>query len=199
MNIYYNAATKAEMTDEYNWVYTSAANGGSGICENNPLSTCIAPLDPVTGFDSYIVPFEARVLLQHMVSNSPRSHYAHWSNLAEDRILYPVLDQAIAKYKTVFNTNSPIVNASMTVLGNELLNQTTWPSKKGAVTAYVQGGQLRITVSSGTSTITTPVTVPGAASGGSLVSYGGGRTGWTNTVWLIGQTYNLPSSVAYTR
>ena len=69
------------------------------MCENNPLSTCIAPLDTNTGFDSYIVPLEARMMLLHIVSNSPRSHYAHQSNLAEDRILYPVLDQTLAKYK----------------------------------------------------------------------------------------------------
>ena len=52
MNIYYNVGTKSEMADEYNWIYTSVANGGSGICENNPLSTCIAPLNTTTGFDS---------------------------------------------------------------------------------------------------------------------------------------------------
>jgi hypothetical protein len=199
MNIYYNVGTKAEMADEYNWVYTSRANGGSGLCEDNPLSTCIAPLDLNTGFDSYIVPYEARMLLLHTVQNSPRSHYAHQSNLAEDRILYPVLDQALAKYRAVFNTNTPVVNASLTELGNEMTNQDAWKSNKSRITAYVQSGQLRVTLSSGTSAITTPITVPGAASGGSLGAYGGNRTGWSTTPWLIGQTYNLPSTVAYPR
>ena len=30
--------------DEYDWIYSSTANGGSGPCENNPSSTCIATL-----------------------------------------------------------------------------------------------------------------------------------------------------------
>lgn len=199
MNIYYNVGTKAEMADEYNWVYTSRANGGSGLCEDNPLSTCITPLNINTGFDTYIVPYEARMLLLHTVQNSPRAHYAHQSNLAEDRILYPVLDQALAKYRAVFNTNMPVVNASMTELANEMTNQNNWSSSKSRVTAYVQSGLLHVALSSGTSAVTTPITVPNGASAGSLGSYGGYRTGWSNTPWLIGQTYSLPSSVAYPR
>jgi hypothetical protein len=199
MNIYYNVGTKSEMADEYNWVYTSTANGGSGICTTNPLSTCIAPLDTNTGFDSYIVPYEARTMLLHIVQNSPRSHYAHQSNLAEDRILYPVLDAAIAKYRAVFNTNTPLVNATTTELGNEMFNQTDWASKRSRISAYVQSGQLRVTLGSGTAAITTPVTVPGAATGGSVGAYGGTRTGWSSVPWLVGQTYNLPSTVAYPR
>lgn len=199
MNIYYNVGTKSEMADEYNWVYTSVANGGSGICAINPLSTCITPLDLNTGFDSYIVPFEARMMLQHIVSNSPRAHYAHQSNLAEDRILYPVLDQAIAKYKAVFNSNTPLVNASMTELGDEMTRQTDWTSQRTRLTAYVQSGQLRLSVSSGTSTVNTPVTVPSAATGGSIGAYGGYRTGWSGVRWLVGQTYSLPAAVAYPR
>jgi hypothetical protein len=51
MNVYYNVGTAAEMADEYNWVYTSRADGGSGVCEDNPTSTCLdEPLDPATGY-----------------------------------------------------------------------------------------------------------------------------------------------------
>jgi hypothetical protein len=138
-------------------------------------------------------------MLLHIVQNSPRSHYAHQSNLAEDRILYPVLDAAIAKYRAVFNTNTPLVNATTTELGNEMFNQTDWASKRSRISAYVQSGQLRVTLGSGTAAITTPVTVPGAATGGSVGAYGGTRTGWSSVPWLVGQTYNLPSTVAYPR
>jgi hypothetical protein len=199
MNIYYNTGKKTEAVDEYNWVYTSAANGGSGICENNPTSTCIAPLDANTGFDSYIVPLEARFFMLHVVSNSPRSHYAHQSNLAEDRILYPVLDKALANYKSLFATNTPVVNASMTALATEMKNQNDWQTTRSRITAYIQGGKLSVTLSSGLTTTLTPVTVPAGTSGGSVGAYGGYLTGWTNTPWLIGQSYTLPSSVAYTR
>jgi len=199
MNIYYNTGKKTEAVDEYNWVYTSAANGGSGICENNATSTCIAPLDVNSGFDSYIVPLEARLMLLHVVSNSPRSHYAHQSNLAEDRILYPVLDKTLAAYKNVFAANTPVVNSTMTQLGNELKNQTDWKTNRSKISAYIQSGQLKVTLSSGSTATLTPVTVPTGSTGGAVSAYGGYLTGWTTTPWLSGQTYNLPSSVAYPR
>ncbi|NEB06965.1 hypothetical protein G3I78_49330, partial [Streptomyces sp. SID13726] len=89
MNVYYNTGTKAEMADEYNWIYASAADGSSGICENNPTSTCLpGPLDTATGYLSYIVPQEARTALGHAISGDPRPHYAHQSNLPQDRTLY---------------------------------------------------------------------------------------------------------------
>ncbi len=46
INVFFNVAKVAEEVDEYNWIYTSRANGGSGICEDNPATTtCVAPLD----------------------------------------------------------------------------------------------------------------------------------------------------------
>lgn len=200
MNIFYNVGKKAEEVDEYNWIYTSKADGGSGICEGNATSTCIAPLDTATGFDSYIVPLEARMALLHVVSNSPRAHYAHQSNLAEDRILYPVLDKLIADYKATFAPNTPIVNATFTELGNELKNQADWASQRSRVTGYIQGGQLKLQIS-GTAAVNTPITTPAGTttSGTALGAYGGNLTGWRSTPWLTGQTYRLPSSVAYPR
>ena len=88
--------------------------------------------------------------------------------------------------------------AGMTALGTELKNQTDWKTTRSRITGYIQGGQLTLTVSSGSTTTTTPVTVP-AGSGGSLGAYGGSLTGWTNVVWLLNQNYSLPASVAYTR
>jgi hypothetical protein len=199
MNIFYNVATKSGETDEYNWIYTSAANGGSGICENNATSTCITPLDTTTGFDTYIVPIEARNALLHIVSNSPRAHYAHQSNLAEDRILYSVLNKLLADYKATFATSAPIVNSTMTALGAEMKNQADWQTTRSRITAYVQSGQLKVTLSSGTAAVTTPVTAPTGTTGGTLGAYGGYQTGWSNTPWLSGQTYKLPASVGYVK
>jgi hypothetical protein len=198
MNIYYNTGTKREAADEFNWIYTSRANGGSGLCEINPLSTCIAPLNIDTGFDSYIVPLEARALLLHTLSNSPRSHYAHQSNLAEDRTLYPVLDQALATYKRVFNTNTPVVNSTMTQLSNEMKSMNDWTANKSKITAYVQNGRLTVSLSSGLTAVSTPITVP-TGSGGSLPAYAGNLTGWSNTPWLLGQSFTLPTTVVYGR
>lgn len=200
MNIFYNVAKKAEEVDEYNWIYTSAANGGSGICENNPTSTCIAPLDLNTGFDSYIVPIEARTALLHIVSNSPRAHYAHQSNLAEDRILYPVLNKILADYKATFTTSAPIVNGTMTEFSNELKSQTDWRTTRADVSAYIQSGQLVVSASASTA-IETPLTLPNGAtlSGAAALSpYAGYRTGW-RSIPRTGQSFALPTTVGYTR
>jgi hypothetical protein len=79
MNVYYNTATYEEQVDEYNWYYTSRADGGSGICEDNPAtSTCITPLPAGTAqaaqasFDSYLAPLEVRNALRFVLSNDPR-------------------------------------------------------------------------------------------------------------------------------
>ncbi|HKP63079.1 MAG TPA: hypothetical protein VJV78_40360 [Polyangiales bacterium] len=198
MNIYYNTATKAEAVDEYNWIYTSVANGGSGLCENNPLSTCISPLDPATSFDSYIVPIEARIAMLHVLSNSPRPHYAHQSNLAEDRILYPVLNKLLADYRSVFATTAAVVNPTMTQAGTELKNLNDWNTTRSRVTAYIQSGQVTFSVS-GLGSVNIPVTLPSA--GGSVpstvVSYGGYRTGWRSSSGSA--SVSLPSTVGYAR
>jgi hypothetical protein len=199
MNIFYNVGTKAEETDEYNWIYNSKANGGSGLCENNATSTCIAPLSLQTGFDSYIVPLEARTALLHVLSNSPRAHYAHQSNLAEDRILYPVLNKIIADYKAMYATNTPFVNARTADLGTEMKNQADWATNRSRVTGYIQNGKLTLTSSS---TVNVPLTAPtGTTVGGAaaLESYGGYRTGWRSIGGLFGTTFSLPSTVAYPR
>ena len=117
MNIFYNAGTYQDEVDEYNWIYTSAANGGGGICEANPTtSTCITPLDASTNaaaktsFDSYIKPLEIRNALRYILTNDPRPFYAHQSNLAEDGILYPVLDGILATYSAGYDTTTtPLV------------------------------------------------------------------------------------------
>jgi hypothetical protein len=198
MNIYYNTAKKAEAVDEYNYIYNSVADGGSGLCENNPSSTCIAPLSTETGFDGYIVPLEARIALLHVLSNSPRPHYAHQSNLAEDRILYPVLTKLLNDYKRVFATSAPVVSPTLTQAGTELKNLADWTAASSKVTAYVQGGQLTLSAS-GLTSVNVPLTVP--AAGGSLpttvVSYGGYRTGWRST--SSSTNIALPTTVGYAK
>jgi hypothetical protein len=183
MNIYYNNGKKVEAADEYNWVYTAKADGGSGLCENNPLSTCIAPLDTATGFDSYMVPREARTTLLHMLGNSPRPHYAHESNLAEDRILYPVLDQTLAAYRTYIAANAPVVNPTQAAAGTEFQDRTVWSANKPKVAAYLQAGRVYLISSSSNDfkTYRMPATLPAGTTGGSLGNYGAGKTGWTNT------------------
>lgn len=198
MNIYYNTGKKIEAVDEYNYIYNSVADGGSGLCEINPLSTCIAPLSHETGFDGYIVPLEVRIALLHVLSNSPRPHYAHQSNLAEDRILYPVLTKLLSDYKTVFATSAAIVNPTMTQAGTELKNLADWTANSSKVTAYVQSGQLTLSVS-GLSTVNVPLTVPTGSGSlpATVVNYAGYRTGWRST--SLSTNVSLPASVGYAK
>ena len=196
MNIFYNVARKSEEVDEYNWLYNARADAGSGICEQDPASTCIAPLDPETGFDAYIAPLEARHALLHALSNSPRPHYAHQSNLAEDRILYAVLDRVLARYRRTFAASAPLVNASMSEFGAELLARSTWQRNAARVTARVNGRQLTIDVS-GRGLVNLPLTVPAGSFGaGSLSTYAGQLTGW-QSAFTPRRVILLPSSVAY--
>ncbi|MEU8080236.1 hypothetical protein AB0B31_32870 [Catellatospora citrea] len=193
MNIYYNVATKADEVDEYNWIYTSAADGGSGICSSNPASTCIAPLDPATGFDSYIVPVETRIAYGHVVTADPRPHYVHQSNLTADRIIYPVLDAVLARYRAAFTTATPIVTPRMSEVATLQSQQAAWRAAVAArtVEAYLLNG--RVTVINRGAAIAVPITVPANTQtitlsllglevrGGVYGSaYGPERSGWTS-------------------
>ncbi|MFJ8029418.1 hypothetical protein [Streptomyces sp. NPDC096032] len=186
MNVYYNVGTKAEMADEYNWIYTSRADGGSGICEDNPASTCLSrPLDTATGFTDAIVPAEAHTDLGHVLSNDPRPHYAHQSNLAEDRLLYPVLDRVLADYQGLFADNTPIVNLRQSAIGTEMQNRAKWQAAldAGKVTAYRIGNTVTVTAPSGTQV---PVTAPEGTKQQQVLgtttfgtAYAGQRSAWT--------------------
>ncbi|HET6859524.1 MAG TPA: hypothetical protein VFH94_20855 [Streptomyces sp.] len=186
INVYYNVGTAAEMADEYNWTYTSAANGGSGACEAGAVSTCLPePLDPATGYASYIAPKEARIALGHAIANDPRPHYVHQSNLAEDRLLYPVVDQVLADYRGLFADNAPLVNPRHRDAGEELARRAAWDEAlaAGRVTAYRVGATVTVEAPPG---VLVPLTAPQGArkqlARGSAVfgaAYAGQRSAWT--------------------
>lgn len=179
MNVFYNVATVAGEVDEYNWIYTSVADGGSGICEVDPNSTCLpAPLGP-DGFESYIVPIETSIALRHVLANDPRPHYAHQSNLAEDRILLSVLESLITEYRALFADDLPLVGLSQTETGRQLREMAAWMDDgvaEGArVTAYRQGHEVVIDVAGEEAVV--PLTVPEGSPFGE--PYAGRRSAWT--------------------
>ena len=200
MNIYYNTDTKSQAVDEYNWIYTSAANGGSGMCEQNPATmTCITPLSKDTGFDGFIVPIEARIALGHLLGNDPRPHYAHQSNLAADGILYPVLDRVIATYRGDFAATAPLVNPTMRESGEELVRQSAWSSRTSSIAATISGTTVSVRNSS-LSTVTVPLTLPAGARAGASAfgsSYGGEQSSWINLGGLGTRTYTLPAASGF--
>ncbi|MGW1321722.1 hypothetical protein ACWD64_04275 [Streptomyces antibioticus] len=183
MNVFYNAGRAAEQVDEYNWIYTSRAQGGSGICEDNPATTtCLAaPLDPATGYAEHIVPLETRIALGHVLANDPRPHFIHQSNLAEDRIAYPVLSGVLDGYDDLFAADTPVVNLRMKDIGVELGRRAAWQAAldAGQVTAYRIGDTVTVQAPSGTAvTATLP---DGSTLGGGTFGtpYAGGVSGWT--------------------
>jgi hypothetical protein len=195
MNIFYNVATKAEEVDEYNWIYTSREDGGSGICTDNPAtSTCIEPLAGPAAFDSYIVPIEARIAFGHVVSNDPRPHYAHQSNITEDRILYPVLDEILARYGATYASSAFLVNPKMAAVAEQLRRADVWRAAlaAGRVEAYLSGGRITIlnrgntalhvaaSMPAGTSVVTLSLLGIELLTGPYGESYAGGKSAWTS-------------------
>jgi len=192
MNIYFNAASKAEEVDEFNWLFTSRQSGGSGNCERGTdTSACITPLAGPQAFDSTIVPSEARVMLRHMISNDPRPHYVHQSNLAEDRLVYPVIDAAMAQYRTIYARNATLLNPTMTEAAELLQTATAWNNlaASGAVEAYRIGDRVTV-LNHSAARIDVPLTTPNTTvvrrtSGGRALGlidnghYAGSASGWS--------------------
>ncbi|MEU6474406.1 hypothetical protein ABZ927_18370 [Streptomyces massasporeus] len=183
MNVFYNAGRAAEQVDEYNWIYTSRAQGGSGICEDNPATTtCLpAPLNTATGYADHIVPLETQIALGHVLANDPKPHFIHQSNLAEDRIAYPVLDGVLDGYQALFSEDTPVVNLRMRDIGTELERRAKWQAalEAGKITAYRIGGAVTVDAPDGlavTATLPTGTTLAGAAFG---EAYAGSVSGWT--------------------
>ncbi len=201
MNVFYNAGRAAEQVDEYNWIYTARAQGGSGICEDNPATTtCLpAPLDTATGYTGHIVPLETRIALGHVLANDPKPHFIHQSNLAEDRIAYPVLDGVLDGYDALFAADTPVVNLRMKDIGVEMTRRAAWRNAvdAGQVTAYRVGDTVTVQAPAGTTvTATVPTgTVQGGAAFGT--AYAGARSGWA-PVSGGSLTLTLPASATAT-
>ncbi|MFF7892664.1 hypothetical protein ACFZDI_12355 [Streptomyces sp. NPDC007907] len=199
MNVFYNAGRAAEQVDEYNWIYTSRAQGGSGICEDNPATTtCLpAPLNPATGYAEHIVPLETRIALGHVLANDPKPHFIHQSNLAEDRIAYPVLNGVLDGYAALFAEDTPVVNPRMKDIGVELRRRADWQAalRAGQVTAHRIGNTVTVDAPNGLAvpaTLPTGATLAGAAFG---QAYAGAVSGWTPSTGTP-LTLTLPASAA---
>ncbi|MER6957836.1 hypothetical protein [Streptomyces sp. NPDC000618] len=201
VNVFYNAGRAAEQVDEYNWIYTKRAQGGSGICEDNPATTtCLpAPLNTATGYADRIVPLETRAALGHLLSGDPKPHFIHQSNLTEDRLAYPVLNGVLDGYRALFADNTPVVNLRMEDIGIELQRRAAWQTalKAGQVTAYRIGNAVTVQGPFGVAVSTslpTGTTMGGAAFG---TAYAGRLSGWNPSIGLP-ITLTLPASATAT-
>ncbi|MFJ6835995.1 hypothetical protein [Streptomyces sp. NPDC091209] len=199
MNVFYNAGKAAEEVDEYNWIYTGRAQGGSGICEDHPdTSTCLpAPLSTSTGYTDHIVPLETRIDLGHVLANDPKPHFIHQSNLAEERIAYPVLDGVLDGYNSLFSDDTPVVNLRMKDIGVELRRRAAWKAAvdAGQVTAYRVGDTVTVQAPSGVAVTATMPTGTTNGTAGFGDAYAGEVSGWTTPAGTA-LTLGLPSSTA---
>jgi hypothetical protein len=164
-NVYYNVGTREEQLDEYNHIYLPPELGGR--CVDTATNTCRTT--PAT-WEEY-VDSEASIMFGHLMGNDPRPHYAHQSNLAEDGVLYDVMDAVLDRYRAWFLP--PLVQPTMQESSKELARQTAWQQNvaAGKVTAYLRDGQVHIDV-----TETMEVPLSGTSIGD---QYGGTRSGWT--------------------
>jgi hypothetical protein len=164
IDVFYNVATKADETSEYNWIYDSTTNGGSGACQAS--GNCLAPLNLKTGWSSFILPVQTRTMLGAVLTNDPRPFYMHQSNLTGDRLGFALMNNVLSSYRSVFAGSTPIVNQRLSADGAVLNAQDVWAQAltTGTVTGYIQGNTVTITGPSGTSV---PVTVPNATKIGS--------------------------------
>ncbi len=200
INIFYNVANPDEEVSEYNWIYTSTADGGSGICTAQPeTTTCIAPLDPATGFTGHIVPEQVQIMLGFMLTNDPRPFYVHQSNLAENGLLFPVLTAVLGAYRSMYATTAPVVEQTLTAAGGVLQDQASWTQARGAgtVSAYRQGDVVTVTGPAGT---VVPITAPAGTTlgtGGPAFgdAYGGEQSAY-RTLDASALTLSLPTSAA---
>jgi hypothetical protein len=166
IDVFYNVSSKADETSEYNWIYDSTADGGSGVCQTSTVMTCLAPLNLKSGWSSFILPTQIRTMLGAVLENDPRPFYMHQDNITGDRLGYPLMDGVLSDYKSVYAGNTPIVNQRMSADGEALNAQDIWTQtlNAGTVSGYIQGNTVTITGPSGTSV---PVTVPNGTKIGS--------------------------------
>ncbi len=155
------------------------------MCENNANSTCLTtPLSTTTGYTSYIVPLEARIDLGHVLSNDPRPHFIHQSNLSEGRIVYPVLEKVLDTYRGLYADNTPVVNLAQREIGAEFQRRAAWNTAvtAGQVTGYRIGDTVTVSAPSGVQaeatmpTGTTQKLAFGSSAFGT--AYAGSLSGW---------------------
>ncbi|HKU41913.1 MAG TPA: hypothetical protein VJR89_27335 [Polyangiales bacterium] len=200
LNLYFNVATRAELVDEFNWLHASAADGGSGACADDPRASCLPPLAGAQDFERVVVPLEARALLSRALRNDPRPNYVHQSNVAEERLLYPVLERALGEYRALFGPDAPLLQPSFAEVGQELKQRAGFAARRAELSAYVSAGTLNLAVS-GKGALRVPLTLPLGASleAGALSPYAGQLVGWRSVKPLLGQAFALPATVGYAR
>lgn len=157
-NVFYNVGTREEQLDEYNFVYYEACAGG---CLSAPAT-----------WEQYVAN-ETAIMFRHVAMNDVAPHYFHASNLAEDGVLYPVVDSLLERYRSLFT--APLVAPTLSEAGLQFRRQAAWQDAlaAGQVSASLAGGKVKVRTPKG---LDVPVT---GTEGVEL--YGGERSGWARS------------------
>jgi hypothetical protein len=138
-----------------------------------------------------VLAVEADRIFTAVMSNDPRPHYFHQSNLAtgdtaqaasEGRLLYPLLDAVLARYRRYVKPLEPLVQPTLGETGELLRKRMAWSAALGAdaVTGYIEGPRVRF-VNRSDHPIEVPVSLTGAD-----CAADGMAVGWTRV--LPGET-----------
>lgn len=151
------AATRAEQVDNYNHVYYERCSSGLP-CLDAPVAW--------TGF----LDRESRRILGLVLSNDPRPHFTHQSNLAEDAIQLDLVSEVLRRYRAA--VRAPLRQPTLTETGVLLERMERWHAalEAGEVAAYRQGAHVYL---ESKRHLLVPIT--GARHGD---RYAGDRSGW---------------------
>ena len=132
-------------------------------------------------------------MFRHVMGNDPRPHMFHQSNLAEDGIMYSVVNRLLSMYKGYFKTT--LEQPRLSQSGAIMQRQARWQQlvSSGAVSGYIRGGQVVVQ-----SSVAAEVPLTGTTVG---TAYGAHRSGWTTVGAGATVTFNLtdPANTAAPR
>jgi hypothetical protein len=139
---------------------------------------------------------EAARIFRTVMSNDPRPHYFHQSNLAaantaqapsDGRLFYALLDAVLARYRQYLKPEVPLLQPTLGETGALLRRRMSWRAALhvDAVTGYIEGSRVTI-VNRSNHAIDVPISVTGVDRAAD-----GMTAGWTSV--LPGETL-LPKS-----
>lgn len=166
-NMYYNVSTREAQLDQYHNLYLAR----SGRDAAGPTRVRLAPATTWQDF----LEAEARTMLEHILSNDPRPHYVHQSNLTGDRMLYDLVDAVIDRHRELFTVG--LEQPTLAETGQELARQARWREalQLRLASAYAENGQIFVSVKE-------PMRVPLTGVTGVGGDATGQQSGWTQTI-----------------
>jgi hypothetical protein len=144
-----------------------------------------------------VLAVEAARIFTTVMSNDPRPHYFHQSNLAagdaaqapsDGRLFYALLDAVLARYRRYIKLEEPLLQPTLGETGELLRRRMAWRAalQADAVAGYIEGS--RVTIVNRTDHA---IDVPVSATGGDCTD--GMTVGWTRV--FSGET-RLPENPA---